>query len=209
MSQWKPGLTFRNTPLIVRAIEPTAEVCGQIIIVGGYRFESLRSLVFDSTKIADSLKKKITFVENKEFTAGMFSSVQAGVRCIEPSIDAAYIVPGDMPMILAGTYAALARSSQTAPEISVFIPAIVIDKKDEPGQRRQKKGHPILVRRNVFQPLLSEDKGSTLRNLLSGFPAKVCVVQDEGIGIDIDEEADLANLESTLQVKDTERSTLS
>ena len=196
MKRWKPGLVLEGVPLVVRAILPALDAVNQLILVGGYQFEELKRIVMESDKITMSQKKKIELVENKEHSAGMFSSVQVGLSRVEVSQEGTYIVPGDMPNISAWTYKTLAGSFASDSGSDVYIPVIEIDTENSPEENRLKKGHPILVRRKAFSAILEESRMSILRDVLKQFHSKTIVVPDSGICFDIDEERDVAKLES-------------
>ena len=199
MKVWKPGLKLKDTPLIVHSLIPTLQVAAQVVLVGGFQFEELKKVVLNGKEIEESQKEKIVFAENEEYSAGMFSSVRIGLSRVNTSMDGAYIVPGDMPLIDVGTYRILAAAFEAEPEVPVFIPAFSMEPNENKGENRFKKGHPILVRRRVFPQILKESRSAILREVLKQFPSKLCPVLDAGICIDIDEESDLARFELQFQ----------
>ena len=101
-----------------------------------------------------------------------------------------------MPNISAWTYKTLAGSFASDSGSDVYIPVIEIDTENSPEENRLKKGHPILVRRKAFSAILEESRMSILRDVLKQFHSKTIVVPDSGICFDIDEERDVAKLES-------------
>jgi molybdenum cofactor cytidylyltransferase len=196
MKQWKPGLLVRGNPLIVHALLPALDAVHQIILVGGFQFDELKGLVLTSGRLNESQKKQITFVENKEFSSGMFSSIQLGLSYVRSFQDGSFIVPGDMPLVSPQTYESLASALATESVADVFIPGLQIDPEDTSGEKRIKKGHPILIRNRAFSRILSEGRTSILRDVLKQLPSHMLVVRDPGICFDIDEEGDIAKLES-------------
>lgn len=201
MRVWKPGLKINDTPLIVHSLIPALQVAAQIVLVGGFQLDELKKIVLDEKEIEASQKEKIIFVENEDYSAGMFSSVQVGLSRVHSSMEGAYVVPADMPLIDLETYKTLAAAFVIAPESTVFIPVLSIELREEKGEKRFKKGHPILLRRRVFPQILRENKSTSLRDVLKQFSPKLSLVRDPGISIDIDEESDLARLESQFQHK--------
>jgi len=199
MKLWKPGLNFRDAPLIIHSVVPALLAADQIVVVGGFNFGELKDVVLGSNKISETHKTKIEFVENEEYAAGMFSSVQAGLSRVQDSIAGVYVLPGDMPLINATTYQHLAAVFNTEEEADIFVPALSIEPKEEEGGVQLKKGHPILARSRVFPRILKENRSSILRDVLKQFTAKVLAVRDPGICVDIDEESDLARLEQQIQ----------
>ncbi|MGA7161587.1 MAG: nucleotidyltransferase family protein [Bacteroidota bacterium] len=192
MKLWKPEILLNKIPLIIRVIVSAAHVCEQIIVVGGYQFEKLKALVRDDENLGKSEKNKIVFVENVDVNAGMFSSVKIGVKQVHSSIDGIFVVPGDMPFVRAETYKKLADTFEKKSIIDVFMPGIFIDSGGETKEKRLKKGHPILIRRPALSAVLQEKDDSILRNVLQKYSSEVCLVEDRGICIDIDDESDLA-----------------
>jgi molybdenum cofactor cytidylyltransferase len=196
MNLWKPEIRIRENPIIVHALVPAASVCQQIVIVGGYRFQTLVQLVRKSKTLNRADIEKIIFVENKNFTAGMFSSVKIGMKGVDQSIGGVFIVPGDMPFIDVRTYRTLADAFHNNPEIDVFVPVTVVDGELLKGGARLKKGHPILMRQRIRSSVLRERDDSTLREVVQKSTSQVCTVDDIGISIDIDNELDLARFSS-------------
>jgi len=196
MNVWKPGITIGGIPLIVHALFPVARVCRQIVIVGGYQFEKLGQLVRGSEKLSKADHKKIEIVENKKFTAGMFSSVKVGIARADQSNDGIFVVPGDMPFIDVETYRTLAASFQKNPDVDVFVPAAFANSggRDKPGE--SKKGHPILIRERLRASILQENDDAVLRDVLKKKSSAICTVEDRGIFLDIDDEADLERANS-------------
>ena len=195
MKQWKPGLLLQGVPLIVRALLPGLDAVSQLILVGGYQFEELKRLVMGSDRISVVQKAKITFVENKEYSTGMFSSVQLGVSQVQSSLLGTYIVPGDMPRIDVETYNILASALAAERGADIYIPAIQTEADEKSGEKRLKKGHPILVRQRVFSRIHGENRTAILRDVLKQFQSQTLVVSDTGICVDIDEEGDVAKID--------------
>jgi molybdenum cofactor cytidylyltransferase len=191
MNVWKPEITIGDIPLIVHALVPVVSVCQQIVIVGGYQFEKLEQLVRACEKLSKADHQKIEIVKNKKYAAGMFSSVKVGMAKADQSNDGIFIVPGDMPFIDVETYRTLAASFQKNPDVDVFVPAAYADSgaREKPGG--SKKGHPILMRQRIRPSILQENDDAVLRDVLKKKSSAICTVEDRGIFLDIDNEADL------------------
>jgi CTP:molybdopterin cytidylyltransferase MocA len=202
MKLWKPGILLDKIPLIIRVIASAAHICEHIVVVGGYQFDKLRVLIRDDENLSESEKRKIMFTENVNIDAGMFSSVKVGLTNVHSSIDGIFVVPGDMPFIGENTYRMLSCTFEKKPTIDVFVPAVFVEARDDTKEKRLKKGHPILVRRHAIPAILQEED-SILRNVLLKYSSEVCVVEDQGICIDIDDESDLAKYNSYLELNRT------
>ena len=200
MKLWKPGILLDKIPLIIRVIASAAHICEHIVVVGGYQFDKLRVLIRDDENLSESEKRKIMFTENVHIDAGMFSSVKVGMTQVHSSIDGIFVVPGDMPFVRANTYRILSDTFGKNPTIDVFVPAVFVEARDDTKEKRLKKGHPILVRRRAIPAILQEEEDSILRNVLLKYSSDVCVVEDRGICIDIDDESDLAKYDSYFEL---------
>jgi Uncharacterized MobA-related protein len=203
MKLWKPGIKLNKIPLIIHVLASAAHICEQIVIVGGYQFEKLRSLIRDDENLSESEKSKIMFTENVNVDVGMFSTVKVGITQVHSSIDGIFVVPGDMPFVSVDTYRILADAFGNKHNVDVFVPAVFVESGKDTKENRLKKGHPILVRRQVIPAILQEEENSILRNVLRKFSSEVCVVEDRGICIDIDDESDLAKYNSYLEFNHT------
>ena len=192
MNLWKPEIRIDDIPLIVHALKPAVSICQQILIIGGYQFVKLVQLIRECDKLAKGDFQKMSFVENKNYATGMFSSVKAGMAKVGQSIEGVFIVPGDMPFIQIETYKRLAESFRRHPEIDVFTPVTTVDPQGATEPARTKKGHPILLRQRMQASILRENDEAVLRDVVKNNSAEICAVEDKGICIDIDVESDLA-----------------
>ena len=112
---------------------------------------------------------------------GMGYSIACGVGA-RPDASGWLILPGDMPMVKPETLQAVA---QALDQHTVAY-----------AQYRGRRGHPVGFAAELFSELatLSGDEGA--RRLLARYPAHGVEVDDAGVLIDIDTEADLAGLRS-------------
>ena len=112
---------------------------------------------------------------------GMGYSIACGVGA-RPDASGWLILPGDMPMVKPETLQAVA---QALDQHTVAY-----------AQYRGRRGHPVGFAAELFSELatLSGDEGA--RRLLGRYPAHGVEVDDAGVLIDIDTEADLDNLRS-------------
>jgi CTP:molybdopterin cytidylyltransferase MocA len=119
----------------------------------------------------------------------MFSSVKVGMARTDKSLDGIFVVPGDMPFIDVETYKTLAASFEKITDADVLAPVAFDDRNKQVGE---KKGHPILIRQRIRDSILQENDNAVLRDVLKNRSFAVCSVDDKGIFLDIDNEADLA-----------------
>ena len=88
MKQNKMLLSFRGHPLIWYTIQSMKPNVSRVIVVTGRYDKEIREALKDETNI--------TFVYNKDYELGMFSSVLTGVKETKEDF---FIVPGDCPFI--------------------------------------------------------------------------------------------------------------
>ena len=114
---------------------------------------------------------------------GMGYSIAAGVGA-RPEASGWIILPGDMPLVLPSTIQAVARELATHPIVY--------------AQHKGRRGHPVGFAAELYSELatLSGDEGA--RRLVARYPALGLELDDPGVLIDVDTEADLENLRSTL-----------
>lgn len=110
---------------------------------------------------------------------GMGYSIAAGVAA-RAHASGWLVLPGDMPMVRPATLQAVARALANHPVAY--------------AQHRGRRGHPVGFAAELYSELvvLSGDEGA--RRLLARYPASPVEVDDPGVLVDVDTEADLAQL---------------
>jgi molybdenum cofactor cytidylyltransferase len=110
---------------------------------------------------------------------GMGYSIAAGVAA-RPDASGWLVLPGDMPMVQAATLGAVAAALEHHPVAY--------------AQHRGRRGHPVGFASELYSELvtLSGDEGA--KRLVARYPAHGVEVDDSGVLIDIDTEADLDRL---------------
>lgn len=107
---------------------------------------------------------------------GMGYSIAAGVAA-RPDATGWLMLPGDMPMVQSTTLLAVAAALEHHPVTY--------------AQHRGRRGHPVAFGAELYSELvtLSGDEGA--RRLVARYPAHGVEVDDPGVLIDVDTEADL------------------
>ncbi len=162
---FKMELPFGNKTLIERAIEGMIDTCSRIIVVGGHRIE----------RIIEITKKypTVQVVLNKHYEKGMFSSVQEGVRHLKG--DWFFMMPGDYPFINKHVFQKLKKTMETSDSgYDIFIPT-----------SKGRKGHPVLIRKNLKDEILKEPADSTLKTVINRNSCLLVEVGHEGILMDV------------------------
>ncbi|MCL2025508.1 MAG: NTP transferase domain-containing protein [Leptospirales bacterium] len=173
MGSFKPFLKIGGRTLIERAVALfiTAGL-SDIIIVTGSQSEAL----------ADSVKNlPLRCVENKNFAAGMFTSVQAGVGSLN-KCDAFFLLPVDIPLIRPQTIKYIINSYD--PENDVIIPAFMGN-----------GGHPPLISFSLRDKILAYSGEGGLAGFFEKTAKTVKLpVGDECILLDCDTPEDYQKL---------------
>jgi len=110
---------------------------------------------------------------------GMGYSISAGVAA-RPQAPGWLVLPGDMPLVQSATMLAVANALDHHPVAY--------------AQHRGRRGHPVGFGAELYSELvtLSGDEGA--RRLVARYPAHGVDVDDAGVLIDVDTEADLEKL---------------
>lgn len=110
---------------------------------------------------------------------GMGHSLAAGVAATGDA-DGWLVLPGDMPMLQPRTIQAVAQALNQHP--IAF------------GQHRGQRGHPVGFAAELYSELVGLQGDEGARRLLARFPSHGVEVDDPGVLIDVDTEADLARV---------------
>lgn len=161
---FKMGWLLDGKPLIHHTIDGMMNFCSRVIVVGGHKIEALNGLIRDYPKVR--------VVVNKDYGSGMFSSVKEGVRHLQG--DKFFLIPGDCPFVTKDVYRMLLQSPG-----DIVIPTFL-----------GRKGHPVLITTSLAGEILREPGNSNLRDFIRRKGFETIEVEDEGILIDIDREAD-------------------
>jgi molybdenum cofactor cytidylyltransferase len=136
---------------------------------------------------ADEIRKQVDLggarvVLNPDFAAGMSTSIQAGLRALESTAEAAMIVLADQPLVTSATLDTLIGEYRRRGG-RVTLPTY-----------NGLRGNPVIVDRALF-PELMELRGDTGCRAIFGDHADSIVkvaVDDRGVVTDIDTPEDLA-----------------
>lgn len=112
---------------------------------------------------------------------GMGFSIASGVAA-RPDAAGWLILPADMPMVAASTLQAVAR--QLGEHTVVY------------AQYRGQRGHPVGFAAELYSELVLLEGDEGARRLVARYPAHGIEVDDPGVLVDIDTEADLDKLRS-------------
>ena len=133
MGRWKPGVLFNGEPLLFHALKSALQTPWKVILVGGYNFSALDSLVTDFFKIYPFETARLKLTENPGYTLGPATTFLHGIE--ESTAKWLFFNLADLPFITAETY------------------QMLFDKKTHPGCRpffKSIPGHPVLISRDLI-----------------------------------------------------------
>lgn len=146
MGKWKLLLPYKDGTIISYAVSNALDVCSRVILVTGFRSDELEKLFFEN--------KRITTVQNNDFERGMFSSIQTGTPLVET--EWFFITMGDMPGINSEIYRKLLYYLEKEPDIEIIRPLY-----------NGKRGHPVLLKKNVTKTIAAEPSESEMKNVFT------------------------------------------
>lgn len=174
MSRFKPLLPFGGSTVLEHALAPfLANPLREVVVVVGHEADILRPVLS---------RLKVKCIENPDYALGMYSSLVTGLRALGPGVDAAFVLPADMPALRARTVTTLARARRRT-DAPVILPTF-----------RGRRGHPPLLSAGLFPAILAGTGEGGLRALLARLDPKTCSVPvlDEGVVLDLNTPDDYA-----------------
>jgi CTP:molybdopterin cytidylyltransferase MocA len=172
MGAFKPLLELGGKPLLVHVIETAHRAgVGDVLVVTGHRAEALAPAATAAGAAA---------IFNSEYETGMFSSVCAGIRHLDSTVDAFYLLPVDIPLVRPSSFRRLAAAWVQEPG-RVFYPVFA-----------GKRGHPPLVPAALIPAILQHPGHGGLQKVLEDYEdrAQDVAVADENILFDVDRPED-------------------
>ena len=138
---------------------------------------------------ADDLEREIAAVGfgqpavNPDPDRGQLSSLIVGLDAVEAAdVTAVLVTLVDVPLVNAGTIAALLERARTTP--SPILRAV----------HQGRHGHPVIFSRAVFDALRRADPATGAKPVLRAYPPEDVEVGDPGVAEDIDTPADYTRL---------------
>ena len=175
MGQFKPLLSLGEKTVTQHLVSAFRKNGVEVFLIAGHRARELAAATKDL---------EIHLVENPNYAAGMFSSVQAGIRALGNSFAGTFISPVDIPLVRAFTVARLMEASSNCPGRLIY-PFF--------GGRR---GHPPFVPAGMFRRILEWPREGDLKSALGGAQGDILevAVADRFINSDLDSPADYQRL---------------
>lgn len=169
---FKPLLSLRNSTVIENAISSFRRAgIGNITVVTGHNAGEL-------APVLEALPVRRVFNEN--YQQGMFSSVIAGLRSLQPEIEGFFLLPADMPLVKSHSVRLLTRAYKRT-RAEIIYPVF-----------QGLRGHPPLIAASLIPAILAWRGPEGLRGFLTHYEANSYEVEvpDEGVVLDMDTPAD-------------------
>lgn len=166
MGRAKAFLPYRGGTFLSNIAATLGQRCSPVIAVFG----------FDATRCIELARPLgLQAVENPDYPLGMLTSFQAGLRRVPNEADAVFFTLVDHPAISLPTVDALLRS-----KASIAIPRF-----------ENRRGHPVLIRREIMREFLSESPESKVRDVIDRHSSEIEYIEvgDPGVSDDIDDPA--------------------
>jgi molybdenum cofactor cytidylyltransferase len=166
-------LNWKDTTILGKVVSTLANagIPDIIVITGAVREQLARHVEQLSTDYP------VRTVHNPAFLVGeMLSSVQTGLKTLQPATKAVLITLGDQPQIQENTILSILSAYQHS-RSALVIPSY-----------RMHRGHPWLVSRELWPQLLDLNHPQTLRGFLEGHASEIdyVTVDNDSILQDID-----------------------
>ena len=153
MKSFKPLVDYKGKPFIINIILKLEVICDQVFIVTGHKANDLKSVVInDLTKSSQTeLLKKIFFVYNDSFQNGMFTSLQKGISAAK-NCDWILYHFVDQPGLPNEFYSTF--FNQIDSKYNWIQPSY-----------KNKNGHPILIKSDLFDLIINSSEDSILKEM--------------------------------------------
>jgi molybdenum cofactor cytidylyltransferase len=162
-------LEIDGRSLLARAVDAaTGSACVASVVVVGNDAARAR---------AELSARGVRIVENRDYAAGLATSLRAGIAAVPEDCDAAVILLADMPQVGAAHVDRLIAAYAPHEGRSVCV-----------ATRRGKRGNPVLWDRAHFAEMATLDGDQGARALIRRHEDRVCEVEmdDDGVLVDLD-----------------------
>jgi molybdenum cofactor cytidylyltransferase len=163
MGRPKALLPFRGGTFLSALAGTLGKFCSPVYAVFG----------FEAERMVTQTPPLVVAVENPNYEQGMLTSLQAGLRAMTPLPERVLFTLVDHPAIGSETVRELLRH-----DVALVIP-----------RHAGKRGHPVIVSREIALEVLAEPATSKLNNVIDRHAAEICYVEvdDPGVRDDIDD----------------------
>jgi molybdenum cofactor cytidylyltransferase len=170
-------IPIHGKPMVRRAAEAVlAAQLSPVVVVTGHQHE----------QVEEALKGlPVSFLNNKDFAAGMSTSLRVGLNAVPAECDGVVVALGDMPLITPAEIGQLVNAFNPVEGRAIVVPT-----------RRGKRGNPVLWARRFFDEMTAAGGDMGARHLFEAYPEAVVEIEMAGDGVltDIDTPQALARL---------------
>ena len=159
-----------GVPMIVRVVDAAlASRAKPVVVVTGHQADQVRAAL--------GRRRRVAFVHNPDYAAGLSSSLERGLAALEPDVDGALICLGDMPQVAKVHLNRLIDAFNPLEGRAICVPTT-----------GGKRGNPVLWARRFFADMMRTSGDVGARHLIGENAELVSEVEmaDEGVLIDID-----------------------
>jgi CTP:molybdopterin cytidylyltransferase MocA len=178
MGRFKPLLPLGTGPAIQRVVQLFQNAgIEDIIVVTGFRADDVQQA---------TASLNVRCVENPDFRTGMFSSVLAGLRALQPANQGFFIHPVDIPLVRTSTVVRLTAIFESSPA-RILYPTF-----------DRRRGHPTLIHTGLVPQILKWPGTGGLRGFLQGCEqdSEEVPVADQGVLLDMDTPEDYDQMQA-------------
>ena len=171
----KLTIPLRGKPLIRHAVEAAvASRASAVVVVTGNNAKGVEAALAGLP---------VSFVENKEYTRGLSTSLKCGLRALPDDCDGAAILLGDMPLVTPQLIDGLIAAFDPERGRAIVVPV-----------RHGRSGNPVLWARRFFPEMLALEGDTGAKLLLAAHLDLIYEMEadDDGPLIDIDTSEALA-----------------
>jgi molybdenum cofactor cytidylyltransferase len=164
MGRQKALLPYRGRTFIENILDAISKSSvSDVVTVLGHHAEAIRNAVPSGN-----------FVMNPDYEEGMITSIQAGIRALNPNVEGALLFLVDHPVVSSRTVDALIHRFEPG---RIILPTY-----------QGRRGHPVLFARDVLNEILELPMSAGANTVVRKDPQRIIevVVDDAGVTIDVD-----------------------
>jgi CTP:molybdopterin cytidylyltransferase MocA len=182
MGQNKLLLRLNDTTVIDSILDAVAAAnIGETVVVLGYEPERIIDVI-------QPRRGAVKTVINEDFERGMISSFQKGLQMLPP-VGAAFLILGDEPILDNNFLNAMIQHMENSQGRALLVSPI----------HKGKKGHPLLVHKQLFSEILGFEKTETMRDVVHRHAGRLLTIAaPEWTIMDIDTPEDYARFRSLM-----------
>lgn len=187
-TQHKLLAVLEGVPLVGHSIRAALSAVRRVILVLGHEADAIRTAAFAS--VPRNEHARILPIHNPHHRAGMFSSIQEGMR--HATSDWVFVTPADLPDLTVAEYRAVAApvAEPAGNPSSSRIDAVV-------PHYRGTRGHPVLLSSSLIPVALARSRdGGPMRELLASKAVANVHLDTRSIIADLDTDSALADRRS-------------